>query len=173
MYKFEGELIKKRNVKQKIDVPYHKLMIIIRAIKKTGSTVQALKNLKDNGVIDPSVHNQTYKRNLYKTPEYAEIVQSKEEDRKERDKYIVSLRKKGLNYDAISRLTCLNYNTIYSICNKKGFTKKLKGKRKLTNNTAQSVVDYWNRTSFKGKVATKETLEAFELLGLEPPISQL
>jgi hypothetical protein len=160
-------MITKKGNKQPHVIPEHKMLSLISAINKFGSTIMAIKTLKKSGVIDPNISIQTYKKNLYKMDEYKAFVKKREDKKNAKRKYILTLHKKGISYFEIVKKSNTCYNTVYSICNIYNKEKEQVIKKKQINKDAKNKVDYWSKTKFDGRIATQETLEAFKKLGLQ------
>jgi len=169
MYRFEGEKIAKgRGQGIKIEIDKRTLLLIIEYSKKYDSAQKAMTYLKGNNLIDPTIADSTYKRKMYRLQEYKDMMKSRDNMIKDKYDKVVALRSKNYSYKKISTITGLSYDTVYGICKKTSTLCEPK-KRNLTTSSAKEEVKLWSDNYFHGRIPTSDTIEAFKLLGLEPP----
>jgi len=169
MYRFEGEKIAKvRGTKERVYLTEKALTPIMELGKKYNSIDKAVKEMKENGLIDASVSLSTYKKNLYALDSYKEWLQEKEQFKKQFDKDTQRLFEGGMNMYKISKYLNVTYAKVWNSLNRD--KKKVKDKTYQSKlKTAKKIVDYWNNNRLQGSIMTTQTRNAFKLLGLEPP----
>lgn len=169
MYRFEGEKIAKRGQGIRANIPEDHLQLIVEYSKKYKSTQKAVIELKKMFKIDPSIAHTTYARRLYKFEPYKKMVEEKEQLVKDKYSEIIKLRKDNVSYRNISNITGVPYDTVYKIIYNNSDIPRVEKKKPIEPTTAKERVKLWNDNYFPGRVPTTSTIEAFKLLGLEPP----
>ena len=168
MYKFEGDKISKRNTKKEIKVDQSVLLLIIKYINKYKSSDKAFRYLKANKFIDTNIADSTYKRKLSRLPEYKAMMNARSLKSNERYDRVINLKKQGFSHSKIALKVGLTYDVVYGILKRNNTTCEPK-ERTMSLAAARTKVDNWYKDFFNGKIPTTETLQAFKLLGLEPP----
>ena len=162
-YKYQNTIMETKN-----KITKHDLNNIIERIEITGNVSKSIIDLKEEKIISNDFSNITYRNHLQNISRYKKAIKTIQEAQEKAHKEVLKLANKGLTYNQISTQTGFSVSGVYAICNKNGKTKKSK-ERGLSNVSAKSIVDYWNKTSFEGKTPTLQTIKAFKLLGLTPP----
>lgn len=150
------------------DIPINHLFCIIDEVRENKHTENAIKKLKNNGVISSQYSDSCYKRRLYKMAKYRQLMEDIKKEKKDYKQKIIDLKKQGKTYKEIIEATGVNYNTIYSIINKT-YVKEKREEGELTQTKARSIVRWVKANPMEGRFYTQETKDAFELLGLKLP----
>jgi len=129
----------------------------------------AINELRDNNIIDSRISFSAYKRRLQ---EYEPYLDLKEQEKQEYNKLcekVVNLRMQGVKYDDIVKITGVKYSSIWNIINKHMKLKSTDDVRKQQTviNRAEKKVKIWNDNYYHGRIPTRDTLEAFNILGLK------
>jgi len=159
---------KAMNKKFKKDITEQNINDILSYIKKGGNTHKAIMDLKESGVIPSDVSDSWYKRRLQQQQRYVDLMDSIREQKVKHHQQVIDLKEKGCSYKEIKKITGVNYHTIYSIV-KNSKNKKNIYASGLTEETAKTIVDWVKANPIEGRFYTKQTKDAFELLGLKLP----
>ena len=152
----------------KKDITQKNINYILDYIEKGKNTHKAIRDLKANGVIPSDMSDSCYKRRLQKSQRYLELMEEIKEEKIKYHQQVIELKDKGKSYKEINSITGVNYHTIYSII-KNSKTQKTKDITGLTEQKAQTIVNWFYKNPLEGRFLTNETKEAFELLGLKIP----
>jgi len=155
MYKWDGKQIRK-------DIAE----MIMQKVIEVGELTTAIQILKREGKIKHEISDSTYIKRLYNLDSYKAWRKSKDEQIKAKNQQMIELRQKGYTIGQIAKIVGKSFTLVQNVCIK---VKKDDVSVTVSSAKAKKIVDYWNSYSYPGQIMTKETKEAFKLLGLEIP----
>jgi hypothetical protein len=143
------------------------LKLITKKAIELNSLEKALKTLLNQKVIDDRVCISTYRKNLKKLDDYKKWRQAKNNERQMFIEQVVTLNNAGFDVNTIAEKTNNSYSSVWNILNR--YNKPKIKKKSQDTELAKLTVAYWNKYHFEGQKPTAQTIEAFKILGLEPP----
>lgn len=170
MYRFENKPSKELGVKnhRRYVISDDVKELILKKYVDINCLHTAINELRDNDIIDSRISFSAYKRRLQ---EYEPYLNLKEQEKQEYSKLcekVVSLRMQGVKYEDIVKITGVKYSSIWNIINKHMRLKSTDDVRKQQTviERAKKKVKIWNENHYPGRIPTKDTLQAFDILGL-------
>ena len=170
MYRFENKPSRELGVKN------HRRYVILDEVKdlilKKYADVNclhtAINELRDNNIIDSRISFSAYKRRLQEYEPYLDLKEQQRQEYNDLCEKVVSLRMQGEKYDDIVKITGVKYSSIWNILNKHiklKSTDDVKNQQTVIQRSQKKVKD-WNKNYYPGRIPTKDTLQAFDILGL-------
>lgn len=153
-YSWDGhELRRKQDIKNILDLAI-----------ELNSLNTAINQLRETSVINKDLSLSYYEYMVSSTTRCKEWRIKQKEQREQLKEQVLELFYKGLNYSEIGRELNINNSFAWHLINKKEVINDREIKK------AEKIVKNWNKYSLESSVLTRETKQAFELLGLKTPI---
>ena len=171
MYRFENKPSRELGVKN------HRRYVILDEVKdlilKKYADVNclhtAINELRDNNIIDSRISFSAYKRRLQEYEPYLNLREQQRQEYNDLCENVIGLRMQGVKYKDIVKITGVKYSSIWNIINKHMKVTNTDDVRKQQTviNRAEKKVKIWNDNYYHGRIPTRDTLEAFNILGLK------
>lgn len=145
--------------------------LIIDKCIELGGLKPAMKYLRNNNIIKIDYCDDVYAESVRSNDRYQEWKNQKEQKLKDRNTKIFSLKQDGRTNKEVAKIMKVSATTVYNVVSKNIKTVKRSPSKHISNVKKRSIrlVKLWNDNYFPGRVPTTATIEAFKLLGLEPP----
>lgn len=152
-YSWDGhEIRKEQDIKNILD-----LAIKLNCLRS------AINQLREKNIINKSLSLSYYQYMVTNTDRCKEWRLKQKEQREQLKEQVLELIDKGFNYSEIGRKLNINNSFAWYLVNKREVLDKSELKK------AKKIVNHWNKYSLKSSVLTQQTIQAFELLGLDLP----
>ncbi|GAH04290.1 unnamed protein product [marine sediment metagenome] len=152
-YSWDGhELRRKQDIKNILDLAI-----------ELNSLNSAINQLRETSVINKDLSLSYYEYMVSSTTRCKEWRSKQKEHREQLKHQVLELMDKGFNYSEIGRKLNINNSFAWYLVNKREVLDKSELKK------AKKIVNHWNKYSLKSSVLTQQTIQAFELLGLDLP----
>jgi len=170
MYRFENKPAKESGIKnhRRYVISDDAKDLILKKYADVNCLHTAINKLRDDKIIDSRIGFNTYKGRIQ---EYEPYINLKEQEKQEYNKLcakVVSLRMQGKKYEDIVKITGVKYKSIRNILNKHVNSKStddVKNQQTVIER-AKKKVKIWNENHYRGRIPTRDTLQAFDILGL-------
>jgi hypothetical protein len=152
-YSWDGhEIRKEQDIKNILD-----LAIELNCLRS------AINQLREKNIINKNLSLSYYQYMVTNTDRCKEWRLKQKKHREQLKEQVLELMDKGFNYSEIGRKLNINNSFAWYLINKRNVIDKSELKK------AEKIVNHWNKYSLESSVLTRETKQAFELLGLKTP----